>query len=88
MWYFGVFLAEIDGLLQIIKYLGLIAIAAAAIHIIISLGYLIVAGILMLIGGIGIGILLVKSGAVQITTQLNNSQNPELMEIHKKINGK
>lgn len=85
MWYFGVFLAEIDGLLQIVKYIGLATIAFATIHVILSVFSMVFAGILMLVGGVITGIILVKSGSVQITQELNNQQNPQVMEILREI---
>jgi ABC-type uncharacterized transport system permease subunit len=84
-WYLGVFLAEIDQVLQVGKIIGMAAVALAFIHIIFPLSYLIIAGLGLLLFGIGIGVFLVKSGSVEIATELGNEQNKQFQEVLEKI---
>lgn len=85
MWYAGIFLQEIDGPLQIVKYTSYGAIVLKLVGWSFSVWDVVWISLIAMVVAVGVGILIVKTGAVKVTQALTNSQNPELLEILTRI---
>ena len=86
MWHVGAFIGELDKPLTVFKYVTYAGVLLKVYGINISLNELVLISLASLfLAWLG-GNILRLTGVIAWVTRLNNEQNPELMNIHKKVN--
>ncbi len=87
MWHVSLFKSEIEKPLDIIKYVSWGGIFLKVYGVNISIAQLAMICLVSLFISFAGGIFLRRMGVVSYVTQLSNKQNPELLDIQKKVNG-